>query len=87
MSQSKLNDLAGKFGKGGSAPPGLALGLKVLAVVGAAAYGATKSVYTGKSPISKKLHNYFVNFGSSVQIRQKQHNLNEIKLEINAFVM
>lgn len=46
MSQSKLNDLAGKFGKGG--PPGLLTGLKVLAGVGAAIYGATQSVYTGK---------------------------------------
>ncbi|CAO1390583.1 unnamed protein product [Diamesa serratosioi] len=44
MSQSKLNDLAGKFGKGG--PPGLLTGLKVLAGVGAAIYGATQSVYT-----------------------------------------
>jgi hypothetical protein len=46
MAQSKLNDLAGKFGKGG--PPGLGLGLKLLAGVGLAAYGASQSVYTGK---------------------------------------
>lgn len=46
MAQSKLNDLAGKFGKGG--PPGLATGLKVLALAGAAAYGVSQSLYTGK---------------------------------------
>lgn len=45
MAQSKLNDLAGKFGKGG--PPGLGLGLKLLAGFGAAIYGVTQSVYTG----------------------------------------
>lgn len=45
MAQSKLNDLAGKFGKGG--PPGLGLGLKILVGVGAAVYGATQSVFTG----------------------------------------
>lgn len=47
MAQSKLNDLAGKFGKGG--PPGLGLGLKLLAVGGAAIYGITQSLYTGES--------------------------------------
>lgn len=45
MSQSKLNDLAGKFKAGG--PPGLGIGLKLLAGVGLAAYAATQSVYTG----------------------------------------
>ncbi|KAI8037161.1 hypothetical protein M5D96_009908 [Drosophila gunungcola] len=44
MAQSKLNDLAGKLGKGG--PPGLGIGLKVLAAVGAAAYGVSQSLYT-----------------------------------------
>uniref|UniRef100_A0A0K8TSS7 Prohibitin n=1 Tax=Tabanus bromius TaxID=304241 RepID=A0A0K8TSS7_TABBR len=44
MAQSKLNDLAGKFGKGG--PPGLTTGLKLLAAVGAAAYGVSQSLYT-----------------------------------------
>ncbi|XP_037035309.1 prohibitin-2 isoform X2 [Bradysia coprophila] len=44
MAQSKLNDLAGKFGKGG--PPGLGLGLKLLAVGGAAVYGISQSMYT-----------------------------------------
>ncbi|XP_052870009.1 prohibitin-2 isoform X1 [Anopheles cruzii] len=44
MAQSKLNDLAGKFGKGG--PPGLTTGLKVLAGVGAAVYGLKNSMYT-----------------------------------------
>lgn len=46
MAQSKLNDFAGKFGKGG--PPGLVTGLKVLAAVGATAYGISQSLYTGK---------------------------------------
>lgn len=46
MAQSKLNDLAGKLGKGG--PPGLGIGLKLLAAVGAAAYGVSQSLYTGK---------------------------------------
>ena len=46
MAQSKLNDLAGKFGKGG--PPGLATGLKLLAAVGAAAYGINNSMFTGE---------------------------------------
>lgn len=44
MAQSKLNDLAGKFGKGG--PPGLGLGLKLLAFGGAAVYGVSQSMYT-----------------------------------------
>lgn len=51
MAQSKLNDLAGKFGKGG--PPGLGIGLKLLGVAGALAYGVTQSVYTGKLWILK----------------------------------
>lgn len=46
MAQSKLNDLAGKFGKGG--PRGLGLGLKFLAAAGAAVYGINQSMYTGK---------------------------------------
>ncbi|GAB0100779.1 Prohibitin [Sergentomyia squamirostris] len=44
MAQSKLNDLAGKFGKGG--PPGLTTALKVAAAVGAVAYGVSQSMYT-----------------------------------------
>jgi prohibitin 2 len=44
MAQSKLNDLAGKFGKGG--PPGLNAGIKALIAVGAAAYGISQSLYT-----------------------------------------
>lgn len=47
MAQSKLNDLAGKF-KAGGGPPGLGLGLKVLAGLGLAAYTASQSVYTGR---------------------------------------
>lgn len=50
MAQSKLNDLAGKFGKGG--PPGLGLGLKLLALGGAAVYGISQALYTGKTKIS-----------------------------------
>lgn len=49
MAQSKLNDLAGKFGKGG--PPGLTTGLKVLAGLGALAYGVNQSLYTGKQKL------------------------------------
>ncbi|CAG9101208.1 Prohibitin-2-subunit of the prohibitin complex (Phb1p-Phb2p) [Plutella xylostella] len=44
MAQSKLNDMAGKFAKGG--PPGLNVGLKVAAVLGAAAYGVSQSLFT-----------------------------------------
>ncbi|XP_021940766.1 prohibitin-2 isoform X3 [Zootermopsis nevadensis] len=43
MAQSKLNDLAGRFGKG---PKGVGTGLKILAVAGAALYGASQSMYT-----------------------------------------
>lgn len=56
MSQSKLNDLAGKFKAGG--PPGFGLGLKLLTGVGLAAYAASQSVYTGK----------FLKFHNSYQI-------------------
>lgn len=44
MAQSKLNEMAGKFGKGG--PPGLGIGLKLAAVAGAAVYGISQSMYT-----------------------------------------
>uniref|UniRef100_A0A1L8DU16 Prohibitin n=2 Tax=Nyssomyia neivai TaxID=330878 RepID=A0A1L8DU16_9DIPT len=44
MAQSKLHEFAGKFGKGG--PPGMSTGLKVLATLGAAAYGVSQSMYT-----------------------------------------
>ncbi|CAG5092122.1 Similar to PHB2: Prohibitin-2 (Bos taurus) [Cotesia congregata] len=44
MAQSTLNDLAGKFG--GSPPKGVGVGLKVLAVAGAAAYGISQSMFT-----------------------------------------
>ncbi|RXG69255.1 Prohibitin-2 [Armadillidium vulgare] len=39
----KFSEVAGKFGKG---PKGLATGLKLLAVAGAAAYGVSQSIYT-----------------------------------------
>lgn len=58
MAQSKLNDLAGKFGKGG--PPGLGLGLKLLAFGGAAVYGISQSMYTGKIDISSYFSYYFM---------------------------
>ncbi|XP_044762597.1 prohibitin-2 [Coccinella septempunctata] len=44
MAQSKLNDFANKLGKGG--PPGLGLGVKLLAVGGAAIYGISQAMYT-----------------------------------------
>jgi hypothetical protein len=43
----KLNEFAGKFGKGG-APKGLGIGMKLLAVAAAGAYGLKESMYTGK---------------------------------------
>ncbi|GLH08575.1 Protein l(2)37Cc [Gryllus bimaculatus] len=43
MAQSKLNDLAGRFGKG---PKGVGTGLKILAAAGAAVYGITQSLFT-----------------------------------------
>lgn len=46
MAQSKFSDIASKFGKGGG-PPGLGIGLKLLAVGGVAAYGISQSMYTG----------------------------------------
>lgn len=52
MAQSKMNDLAGKFGKNG--PPGLGIGLKLLAVGGALVYGISNSMYTGKFAICTK---------------------------------
>ena len=42
----KLNELAGKFGKGG-APKGLGVGIKLLAVAAAGVYGLKESMYTG----------------------------------------
>uniref|UniRef100_A0A069DRL9 Prohibitin n=1 Tax=Panstrongylus megistus TaxID=65343 RepID=A0A069DRL9_9HEMI len=43
MSQSKLNDLAGRFSQ---TPRGVGLGLKLLAAAGVAAYGIGQSMYT-----------------------------------------
>lgn len=45
MAQGKINDFAKNLSKGG--PPGLGIGLKVLAVGAAAAYGISQSMYTG----------------------------------------
>jgi len=42
----KLNEFAGKFGKGG-APKGLGVGMKLLAVAAAGFYGIKESMYTG----------------------------------------
>lgn len=47
----KLNELAGKFGKGG-APKGLGVGIKLLAVAAAGAYGLKESMYTGNTTLS-----------------------------------
>lgn len=52
MAQSKLNDLAGRLGQN---PKGLGLGLKILAVVGASAYGISQSMFTGK-PTTKVMY-------------------------------
>lgn len=41
----KLNEFAGKFGKGG-APKGLGVGMKLLAVAAAGVYGVKESMYT-----------------------------------------
>ncbi|CAG0888888.1 unnamed protein product, partial [Darwinula stevensoni] len=46
MAQSKLNDWASKFTKGGGPPRGVGTGIKLLAVFGAAAYGVSQSFYT-----------------------------------------
>lgn len=58
MAQSKLNDLAGKFSRGG--PPGMTTGLKILAAVGAGVYGISQSLYTGK--LIFYLHGIFYEF-------------------------
>lgn len=57
-----MNDLAGKFKAGG--PPGLGLGLKLLAGVGLAAYGASQSVYTGKLMIFHNSYQIFRQFST-----------------------
>lgn len=44
MAQSKLNDFADRFGKGG--PKGLGIGLKLIAVAGGLVYGVSQSIYT-----------------------------------------
>ncbi|CAB3381698.1 Hypothetical predicted protein [Cloeon dipterum] len=44
MAQSKLNDLAGKFGKGG--PKGLGTALKLVGLAAAGAYGISQSLFT-----------------------------------------
>jgi prohibitin 2 len=54
MAQSKLNDLAGRFSNG---PKGLGTGLKLLALAGAAVYGVSQSMYTGKL-----LHHHLLGF-------------------------
>ena len=49
----KLNELAGKFCKGG-APKGLGVGIKLLAVAAAGVYGLKESMYTGNYALSRK---------------------------------
>lgn len=44
MAQNPLNDLAGRLNK---APKGLGLGIKLLALGGAAAYGVSQAMFTG----------------------------------------
>lgn len=44
MAQSKLNDFSAKFGK---TPGGFNTGIKLLAIAGAAVYGASQAMYTG----------------------------------------
>ena len=62
MSQSKFSaqDLASKFKAGG--PPGLGIGLKLLAGVGLAAYAASQSVYTGKCLLFHNFEEIFRQF-------------------------
>jgi hypothetical protein len=62
MAQSKINEMAGKFKSGG--PPGLGLGLKLLAGVGLAAYGASQSVYTGNDRQFRNFSDYFGDLGN-----------------------
>jgi len=44
MAQNKFSEMASRFGKGTNGVP---TGLKVLTAVGLAAYGVSKSMYTG----------------------------------------
>lgn len=53
MSQSKINEIASRFNKG---PAGLNVGMKVLALAGAAAYGVSQSMYTGRLFIYSKFY-------------------------------
>jgi len=48
MAQSKLNDLAGRLGKG---PKGLGTGLKLLGLAGAGVYAVSQSLFTGKQTL------------------------------------
>lgn len=43
-----MSEFASKF-KSTGGPPGLGLGIKIVAAVGAAAYGLSQSVYTGET--------------------------------------
>lgn len=49
MVQNKINDLASRFNKGSA---GMNVGIKLLAVAGAAAYGVSQSMYTGIAVLS-----------------------------------
>lgn len=81
MAQSKLNDLAGKFGKGG--PPGLGIGLKLLGAAGALFYAATQSVYTGNLPNFSDTKNNENTQEMFIPIGICKHNL---KKKINIFL-
>lgn len=61
MAQSKLNDLAGNFGKGGS--PRMGLGLSLLGIGASLVYGISQSMYTGE------LQFYFL-FGVVQRLRE-----------------
>lgn len=60
----KLNEFAGKFGKGG-APKGLGVGMKLLAVAAAGFYGIKESMYTGKSMPNLLYYSLVASFCSS----------------------
>lgn len=72
MAQSKLNDLAGKFGKGG--PPGLGIGLKLLGVAGALVYGVSQSIYTGNLMLLLFSYHIFLNTYTDIQMKYSKNS-------------
>lgn len=59
-----LNDLAGRFSK---APKGVGIGLKLLALGGAAVYGVNQSMYTGKLLFISNLEPKNIRYNDSIQ--------------------